>query len=238
MADTLEQLTIRKVAWRLLPFLFLMFIWCLIDRVNLAFAALTMNADLGFTATMYSLGASIFFLGYCTFEVPSNLLLERYGARIWLSRIMITWGIVSSSMAFITGILWLLHTACPVGARRGGILSRRGGVPDLLVSARVSRSRNRGVSALGAAHRRIRRAAGHLVDADRRLGSERLAMAVPAGGHPLGADRHRRAVVSHRPAGQSTLAAHRKSATGSNKPSPPSAMSSNRCTEHSPPGGR
>jgi MFS transporter, ACS family, tartrate transporter len=104
MADTLEQVTIRKVAWRLLPFLFLMFIWCLIDRVNLAFAALTMNTDLGFTSTMYSIGASIFFLGYCTFEVPSNLLLERFGARIWLSRIMITWGLVSSSMAFITGI--------------------------------------------------------------------------------------------------------------------------------------
>ena len=104
MADTLEQVTIRKVAWRLLPFLFLMFIWCLIDRVNLAFAALTMNTDLGFTSTMYSLGVSIFFLGYCTFEVPSNLLLERFGARIWLSRIMITWGLVSSAMAFITGI--------------------------------------------------------------------------------------------------------------------------------------
>jgi MFS transporter, ACS family, tartrate transporter len=104
MADSLEQVTIRKVAWRLLPFLFLMFIWCLIDRINLSFAALTMNTDLGFTATMYSLGASIFFLGYCTFEVPSNLLLERFGARIWLSRIMITWGLVSSSMAFITGI--------------------------------------------------------------------------------------------------------------------------------------
>jgi ACS family tartrate transporter-like MFS transporter len=103
MADTLEQVTIRKVAWRLLPFLFLMFIWCLIDRVNLAFASLTMNTDLGFTSTLYSVGASIFFLGYCTFEVPSNLLLERYGARIWLSRIMITWGIVSSGMAFITG---------------------------------------------------------------------------------------------------------------------------------------
>jgi ACS family tartrate transporter-like MFS transporter len=81
-----------------------MFIWCLIDRVNLAFAALTMNADLGFTSTMYSPGASIFFLGYCTLEVPSNLMLERYGARIWLSRIMISWGIISASMAFITGI--------------------------------------------------------------------------------------------------------------------------------------
>jgi MFS transporter, ACS family, tartrate transporter len=104
MADTLEHETIRTVAWRLLPFLFLMFIWCLIDRVNLSFAALTMNTDLGFTSTMYSLGVSIFFLGYCTFEVPSNLLLERFGARLWLSRIMITWGIVSSAMAFITGI--------------------------------------------------------------------------------------------------------------------------------------
>jgi MFS transporter, ACS family, tartrate transporter len=104
MLDTLEQVTIRKIAWRLLPFLFLMFIWCLIDRVNLSFAALTMNTDLGFTSTMYSLGASIFYLGYCTFEVPSNLLLERFGARIWLSRIMITWGLVSFSMAFITGI--------------------------------------------------------------------------------------------------------------------------------------
>jgi ACS family tartrate transporter-like MFS transporter len=104
MADTLEQVTIRKVAWRVLPFLFLMFIWCLIDRVNLAFAALTMNTDLGFTTTMYSVGVSIFFLGYCAFEVPSNLLLERFGARIWLSRIMITWGLVSSAMAFITGI--------------------------------------------------------------------------------------------------------------------------------------
>src|ERR1700728_1580711 len=98
--DTFEKATISRVAWRLLPFLFLMFVWCLIDRVNLAFAALTMNADLGFTSTMYSLGASIFFLGYCTVEVPSNLMLERYGARIWLARIMITWGIISSSTAF------------------------------------------------------------------------------------------------------------------------------------------
>ena len=206
MADTLEQLTIRKVAWRLLPFLFLMFIWCLIDRVNLAFAALTMNADLGFTATMYSLGASIFFLGYCTFEVPSNLLLERYGARIWLSRIMITWGIVSSSTAFISGIYGFCTLRVLLGLAEAGFFPGVVVYLNLLVSARVSRPRNRGVSALGATHQRIRRAAGHLFDADRRLGPERLAMAVPAGGHPLGADRHRRAVVSHRPAGQSKLA--------------------------------
>ena len=63
-----------------------------------------MNADLGFTSTMYSLGASIFFLGYCTVEVPSNLLLERYGARLWLARIKISWGVISASMALIKGI--------------------------------------------------------------------------------------------------------------------------------------
>src|ERR1700733_9030070 len=108
MPDTLEQRTIRKVAWRLLPFIFFLFVWCLIDRVNLAYAALTMNTDLGLTATMYSLGASIFFLGYVPFEVPSNLLLERLGARIWIARIMITWGLVASGMAFITGFYGFL----------------------------------------------------------------------------------------------------------------------------------
>ncbi|HUB15316.1 MAG TPA: MFS transporter [Acetobacteraceae bacterium] len=127
MADTLEQVTVRKVAWRLLPFLFLMFIWCLIDRVNLAFAALTMNADLGFTSTMYSLGVSIFFLGYCTFEVPSNLLLERFGARLWLSRIMITWGIISASMAFITG----LYSFCTLRVLLG--LAEAGFFPGVVV---------------------------------------------------------------------------------------------------------
>jgi ACS family tartrate transporter-like MFS transporter len=125
--DTFEKATISRVAWRLLPFLFLMFIWCLIDRVNLAFAALTMNADLGFTSTMYSLGASIFFLGYCTVEVPSNLMLERYGARIWLSRIMISWGVISASMAFITGI----YSFCVLRALLG--LAEAGFFPGVIV---------------------------------------------------------------------------------------------------------
>ncbi len=103
MPNSIERAVIRKVAWRLLPFVFLLYFWCLIDRVNLSFAALTMNADLGLTATMYSLGASIFFIGYFIFEIPSNVILERFGARLWIARIMITWGLVSSGMAFITG---------------------------------------------------------------------------------------------------------------------------------------
>jgi MFS transporter, ACS family, tartrate transporter len=120
MSDTLEQVTIRKVAWRLLPFVFLLFFWCLVDRVNLAYAALTMNVDLGLTATMYSLGASIFFLGYVPFEVPSNLVLERYGARLWIARIMITWGLVSSSMAFMTGFYSFLSLRFLLGVAEAG----------------------------------------------------------------------------------------------------------------------
>ncbi len=120
MPDTLEQVTIRKVAWCLLPFIFLLYFWCLIDRVNLAYAALTMNADLGLTATMYSLGASIFSIGYVSFEVPSNLILEPYGARLWIARIMITWGLVSSGMAFITGFYSFLSLRFLLGLAEAG----------------------------------------------------------------------------------------------------------------------
>ncbi|HVZ08247.1 MFS transporter [Rhodopila sp.] len=99
----LEKTTIRKVAKRLLPFIFLLYVVCLIDRVNLSFAALTMNQDLGLSPYAYGLGASIFFIGYFVFEVPSNLLLERFGARIWITRIMISWGLASAAMALVRG---------------------------------------------------------------------------------------------------------------------------------------
>src|ERR1700722_9444143 len=99
----LEKTAIRKVAKRLLPFIFMLYVICLIDRVNLSFAALTMNRDLGLTPYIYGLGASIFFIGYFIFEVPSNLMLDRFGARIWITRIMISWGLASAAMAFVRG---------------------------------------------------------------------------------------------------------------------------------------
>ena len=102
MSD-IEKTTIRKVAVRLLPFIFMLYIVCLIDRVNLSFAALTMNRDLGLNAYVYGLGASIFFIGYFVFEVPSNLLLDKVGARLWITRIMISWGVASAAMALISG---------------------------------------------------------------------------------------------------------------------------------------
>jgi MFS family permease len=95
----------RKLAWRIMPFLFLSFIVAYIDRVNVSFAKLQMLADLSMSETVYGLGAGIFFLGYFIFEVPSNLILHRVGARIWIARIMVTWSIISCLTMYAQGPL-------------------------------------------------------------------------------------------------------------------------------------
>lgn len=103
MTDLLERDTLRRVTWRLIPFLFLVFIANYLDRVNVSFAALQMNRDLGFSAAAYGLGAGIFFLGYVLFQVPSSLVLARVGARRWIGAITIAWGLVASSMMLVRG---------------------------------------------------------------------------------------------------------------------------------------
>src|SRR6266446_5754589 len=100
-ADELSIATLRKVTWRLIPFLFLLYIVAWLDRVNVGFAALEMNADLGFSSATFGLGSGMFFLGYCLFEVPSNLILHRVGARRWIARIMMSWGAISVAMMFV-----------------------------------------------------------------------------------------------------------------------------------------
>ena len=95
-----EKATYSKVTWRLVPFLFLCYILSYLDRVNVGFAKLQMQQDLGFSDTVYGLGAGIFFIGYFFFEVPSNVLLQRIGAKIWIARIMIMWGLISAGMMF------------------------------------------------------------------------------------------------------------------------------------------
>ena len=100
----LEARTIGKVTRRLVPFLVVCYFIGYLDRVNVGFAALTMNTALGLTAKAYGIGAGIFFIAYFFFEVPSNLFLARFGARKWIARIMLTWGIVSALTAFIPGI--------------------------------------------------------------------------------------------------------------------------------------
>ena len=94
---------LRKAAWRLIPLLGVLYFFAFLDRVNVGFAALTMNVDLGLSSAVFGLGAGIFFIGYVAFEVPSNVLLERFGARIWIARIMLSWGVLSAAMAFIQG---------------------------------------------------------------------------------------------------------------------------------------
>src|SRR5947209_3737783 len=95
------SLALATARRRLIPFLFLLYIVAYLDRINVGFAALQMNQALGFSATVYGFGAGIFFLSYVLFEIPSNVILARVGARLWIARIMITWGLVSSTMMLV-----------------------------------------------------------------------------------------------------------------------------------------
>ena len=104
MADDIEAATISRVAWRFIPFLILCYFGAYLDRVNVGFAKLTMDADLGLSETAYGFGAGVFFFAYFLFEVPSNIILDKVGARIWIARIMLSWGVVSGAMAFIPQI--------------------------------------------------------------------------------------------------------------------------------------
>ena len=100
-ARTETDRTYTKVFWRIVPFIMLCYVIAYLDRVNVGFAKLQMSQDLGFSETVYGLGAGVFFLGYFLFEVPSNILMHRVGARIWIARIMITWGLMSAAFLFV-----------------------------------------------------------------------------------------------------------------------------------------
>jgi sugar phosphate permease len=117
-ADVESALT--KARRRLLPFLFLLYVVSYLDRVNVGFAALQMNAAIGLSDVTYSLGAGIFFLSYTLFEVPSNIILSRVGARIWIARIMITWGLVSASTMFVRSATAFYVLRFALGAAEAG----------------------------------------------------------------------------------------------------------------------
>jgi ACS family tartrate transporter-like MFS transporter len=103
MTRPVEQSTMRKVYLRILPFAAMTYFFCYLDRINVGFASLTMNKDLGLDPAMYGMAAGAFFWGYVLFEVPSNIILEKLGARLWIARIMVTWGLVSGATAFASG---------------------------------------------------------------------------------------------------------------------------------------
>ena len=108
MDDSVETATINRIYWRIIPLFFAMMFLNYLDRINIGFAALRMNQDLGFGPTVFGFGASIFFIGYMVLEVPSNLMLHWVGARVWLSRILISWGAVAACMAF-TSSAWSFY---------------------------------------------------------------------------------------------------------------------------------
>src|SRR3954453_9062153 len=101
LTNEISRSAMRKALWRILPLIALAYLCAYTDRVNVSFAAAQMNADLGFSATVYGLGGGLFFLGYALFEVPSNVLLARFGARRWIARIMVTWGCLGTGMMFV-----------------------------------------------------------------------------------------------------------------------------------------
>ena len=120
MTDTLERATIRKVGTRLLPVLFVLYIAAYLDRTNVGLAALQMNAAVGMSAAAYGFGAGVFFIGYGLLEVPSNLLLARVGARRWIARIAITWGIIACATMFVHGAMSFYVLRFLLGAAEAG----------------------------------------------------------------------------------------------------------------------
>jgi sugar phosphate permease len=145
---TLEKSAIRRVTLRLIPFLILCYFIAYLNRVNLSFASLQMNRQLGLSSAAYGLGAGLFFVTYCLCEVPSNLLLHRFGTRRWIARIMLSWGICAAAMAFVRGqvsfdIVRLLLGAAEAGFYPGILFfitlwfpaAYRGGIFGLFVAA-------------------------------------------------------------------------------------------------------
>jgi ACS family tartrate transporter-like MFS transporter len=120
VADPVAESALRKVRRRLIPFLFLLYVVAYLDRVNVGFAAIDMNRDLGFSAAVYGLGSGLFFVSYTLLEVPSNLMLARLGARVWIARIMFSWGIASTAMVFVSGPLSFYVLRFLLGAAEAG----------------------------------------------------------------------------------------------------------------------
>jgi ACS family tartrate transporter-like MFS transporter len=121
MDISIEKAAMRKVYLRLLPLTMLMYFLCYIDRINVSFAALTMNKDIGLTAATYGFSSTAFYVGYVLFEVPSNLVMDKVGARLWLARIMVTWGLISAATAAVVGPTSFLLVRFLLGAGEAGL---------------------------------------------------------------------------------------------------------------------
>ena len=203
--DPVEVATMRKVGLRLVPFLILCYFIAYVDRVNVGFAALTMNKDIGLSAAAFGIGGGLFFVAYVLFEIPSNVAMERFGARRWIARIMVTWGLVGIGSAFVTGavsfsVARFLLGAAEAGFFPGVILYLTYWFPKAyrarIVAMFMVASRSPASSA-----RRCRGAAR----AGRDGRATRLAMAADPGGDPGRPARPRRPVAPPEQAGRGAV---------------------------------
>src|ERR1700738_1015417 len=121
VTPTIEQTTMRKVYWLVLPIAAASYFFCYLDRINVGFAALTMNKDLGLDPATFGFAAGVFFWGYFLFEVPSNIILEKVGARLWIARIMVTWGLLSGATALCVGPWSFLTMRFLLGLAEAGL---------------------------------------------------------------------------------------------------------------------
>src|SRR5471030_156679 len=121
MNETIEKAAMRKVYLRILPLAMIMYFLCYIDRINVSFAALTMNKDIGLTAATYGFSSTAFYVGYVLCEIPSNLVMDKVGARLWLARIMVTWGIASAATAAVIGPNTFLLVRFLLGVGEAGL---------------------------------------------------------------------------------------------------------------------
>ena len=207
-----QRQIIMKVSWRLLPLIVLCYLINYIDRTNVSFAALTMNKDLGLSSFMYGLGAGIFFLSYAFFEVPSNIVLQKVGARLWIARIMITWGIISGLMSMATGPISFLALRFALGMAEAGFFPGMIFYLTQWFPAHRPRSRD-----LHFVHRRTRVQRGGLhhlgrnsLDDERYTGTQRLAVGVHHRSDPGRTARVRRARTDDRPTSAGEVAQTRR----------------------------
>src|SRR5260370_11263541 len=119
-AKRIETRTIQKLQVRLIPFLFLLYVVAMVDRINIGFASLTMNKELGATGQQYGIAAGIFFIGYCLFEIPSNLILHKIGARVWVARILLSWGVVAALTGLVQSVYQLYVARFLLGLAEAG----------------------------------------------------------------------------------------------------------------------
>ena len=194
---SIDDAVYRKVTWRIIPFLMVCYIVAYLDRVNVGFAKLQMLADLQFSETVYGLGAGVFFLGYFLFEVPSNVMLHKIGARVWIARIMITWGIISGAFMFVTTPTMFYIMRFLLGVAEAGFFP--GIILYLTYWYPVRAPRTHGVHLHGGdSHRRPDRRTTVGLDHGnlcRRVRLCRLAMDVRARSDPRRDHGHRRAAV-------------------------------------------